>query len=80
VDLSFFFLSVLGFNFRALCLLPLEPCPPALFALVSSWIGYPVYVSLVTGMTGALHHTQVLLVEMWSHELFAGVALHIPVS
>jgi hypothetical protein len=30
----FFFLVILGFELRALCLLLLEPCPQALFALV----------------------------------------------
>jgi hypothetical protein len=35
----------------------------------------PMYAAQSTGMTGASQHTQPLLVEMWSPELFAMAGL-----
>jgi hypothetical protein len=58
---------------------------PALFALVNFWLGShfyvqaslnhdsPIYTSYVTGMTGMLHHAQLLLVEIKSHEFLPGL-------
>jgi hypothetical protein len=59
---------------------------PVLFALASFQVGSyvyapgnlhgdPFYVSYVAGMIGLTHHTQLLLVEMGSLELFVLVGL-----
>jgi hypothetical protein len=37
----------------------------------------PTYSSHIAGMTGACHHTQLLLVVMWSHKLFAWAGLRV---
>jgi hypothetical protein len=58
--------------------------PPAIFALVTFEISFllcfqakqncdlPFYVSLLVGMTGACHHAQLFLIEVWSSEFLPG--------
>jgi hypothetical protein len=45
------------------------------YALANLDYGPPIYASCIAGVTGACHQTQLLLVEMRSHYLFAQAGL-----
>jgi hypothetical protein len=81
----FFLLFGTGVWIRALCFLgkPLEPCSWSFVCscyYFEQGLTYAMRLALVAGMTGTLHHTQLLLVEMGVSQIFACACIELPLS